>query len=71
MTQNISLTVSGMKCPECADKIQRALQQVPGVTDVAINLAAKMATVTLVQSAIGNEDLVAAVVNVGFGAHVA
>ena len=71
MTRNINLAVSAMKCPECANKVQQALQEIPTVTDVAINLSGKVAIVTLEESAIGNEDLVAAVVNVGFGARVA
>lgn len=65
------LTITGMNCPECVDKVKRALQGVPGVEEVAVDTARKMATIGVNGSHVTSLDLVAAVVNAGYGAKVA
>jgi Cu+-exporting ATPase len=65
------LTVSGMNCPNCVDKIKRALRAVPGVTEIDVDLSSKRARVSVAESHTTNEDLVAALVNAGYGAKVA
>lgn len=35
----ITLSVSGMDCPSCASKVEKALAQVPGVTDLQLDFA--------------------------------
>ncbi len=42
----ISLPVEGMSCASCAGRVERALRAVPGVADVAVNLATERAAVT-------------------------
>jgi len=66
-----NLAVSGMKCPNCAGKIERAIQKVPGVTDTSVDLTKKTIRVSLDNVRIGELDLVAAVVNAGYGAKIA
>jgi Cu+-exporting ATPase len=70
MSQLIQLSISGMNCQHCVDKIERALKAVPGVVNVEVDLPARSADVQLSASQSGAEDLVAAVVSAGYGAQV-
>ena len=45
-TRQIRLDIDGMTCASCVKRIERILQASPGVSDVAVNLATKSATVT-------------------------
>jgi Cu+-exporting ATPase len=49
----VALRIGGMTCASCVARVERALRAVPGVTDVAVNLATETATVhaTAVQPA--------------------
>ena len=42
----IRIPVSGMTCAACQSRVQRTLQQQPGVSDAAVNLMMHSATVT-------------------------
>ncbi|MEM9638617.1 MAG: heavy metal translocating P-type ATPase, partial [Pseudomonadota bacterium] len=44
-TQKITLTVENMSCASCVGRVDRALAEVPGVLDVAVNLATEEATI--------------------------
>jgi len=59
----VTLPVEGMSCGGCVASVTRALQQVPGVTEVQVDLDAKQATVS------GTADraaVVAAIEDAGF-----
>ncbi|MGI4976081.1 MAG: heavy metal translocating P-type ATPase [Janthinobacterium lividum] len=43
----IDLAVSGMSCASCVGRVERALRRVPGVLDVAVNLATERARATV------------------------
>lgn len=43
---NKTLSIEGMTCGHCTASVEKALRAVPGVTGVAVDLAAKTATVT-------------------------
>ncbi len=43
--------IEGMTCASCVGRVERALSKVPGVTDVAVNLATERAHVTAVGGA--------------------
>ncbi len=45
-TRQIRLDIDGITCATCVNRIERILQASPGVSDVAVNLATKSATVT-------------------------
>ena len=49
MTQDKSLTlpIEGMTCASCSTRLERALQRVPGVQQVSVNLASESAAVAL------------------------
>jgi heavy metal translocating P-type ATPase len=60
------LDIEGMTCASCVAKVERALDHVPGVDTVAVNLATRTATV---QGRLeGADPLVGAVVGAGYGA---
>jgi len=65
-TAELVLDIEGMTCASCVAKVERALDDVPGVDAVAVNLATRTATVH------GHVDdtapLVGAVVGAGYGA---
>ncbi len=61
----ISLSIEGMSCASCVGRVEKALKAVPGVTDVAVNLATERATV---RGAAAVDTLVAAVAKAGYEA---
>jgi len=65
--KNIDLTVSGMHCGRCADKVKAALKKVADVKDVAVNLKKGSAKITLAStSATSTEMLAKAVADAGY-----
>src|SRR5579872_4178294 len=55
-----SFSIEGMSCASCVARIEKAIRAVPGVADVAVNLATNRADVTF--SGAPNSDAVAAAV---------
>jgi Cu+-exporting ATPase len=43
-SSSLSLPIAGMTCASCAGRVERALRKVPGVEDVAVNLATERAS---------------------------
>jgi Cu+-exporting ATPase len=68
----IDLSISGMTCASCVGRVEKALAQVPGVSEVSVNLATERARVRAAGRA---EDLlprlVEAVQRIGYGARPA
>lgn len=62
--------VTGTTCGGCTSKVTRALQAVPGVSDVNVSLALGEASVDYDDKAASPEQLRAAVESAGFGAKV-
>ena len=44
-SQELSLPIEGMTCASCVRHVERALERVPGVQSVSVNLATERATV--------------------------
>jgi len=65
-TETVILPIGGMTCASCASHVERALKEVPGVVDAAVNLATEKATVTFVPGVAGLADFKRAVANVGY-----
>src|SRR5471030_1042367 len=61
------LLISGMSCASCVSKVERALQQVPGVEHARVNLAERSA---LVMGLSDGAALIAAVEHAGYGAEI-
>lgn len=64
-TKNIVLLISGMTCASCSGCVEKALQKVLGVTNVAVNLATEKAHVEA-SSIVTSDVLVAAVSKAGY-----
>lgn len=47
MPESLAIRVQGMTCASCVSRVERALRQVPGVTDATVNLATEQAHATL------------------------
>jgi P-type Cu+ transporter len=67
----IRIPVTGMTCAACSSRVQRALQQQPGVTDANVNLMMKTATVRFDPGTVTPERLVEAIKATGYGAELA
>ena len=64
--QTVALPVTGMSCAACARTIEGTLLDTPGVATANVNFATGRATVTFDPAAVGLDDLVKAVRDVGF-----
>jgi Cu+-exporting ATPase len=65
--QQIDLSITGMTCASCVNRVQKALKKVPGVIEANVNLASEQASVTYVPTSAGWSELKAAVENAGYG----
>jgi Cu+-exporting ATPase len=62
----ITLPIGGMTCAACVMHVENGLKSVPGVLNVAVNLATERATVEMVPGAVTIADLKHAVEEVGY-----
>ncbi len=65
--EQIRIPISGMTCASCVSHVAHAIEDVPGVEEVDVNLATEKATVSLADNAVGLGDLVNAVEDAGYG----
>ncbi len=65
-TKPIILPVQGMTCASCVSHVEKALNEVPGVTQTVVNLATGRAAVQLDDRGVRIERLVDAVQGVGY-----
>ena len=63
----LELPITGMTCSSCANRIERRLNKLDGVT-ATVNYATEKATVQFDTAAVGLQQLVAAVQEAGYGA---
>lgn len=64
-TNHFTLPVSGMSCASCVGRVERALNQVNGVTTVAVNLATERADIQT-NGTVAQADLVRAIEGLGY-----
>ena len=64
------IPVTGMTCAACQSRVQRTLQQQPGVSDATVNLMMGSATITYDPSTVAPDALVAAIRDTGYGAEL-
>ena len=68
---SVTLTIASMSCASCVGRVDKALEAVPGVLDVNVNLASETATVTYLEGAVDPSALMAASAEVGYPAEIA
>jgi Cu+-exporting ATPase len=66
--KNRTIPVTGMTCAACSARVQRSLEQTPGVASASVNLMTGEATVDFDPAAVTPERLVAAIRESGYGA---
>ena len=64
------LGIEGMTCATCAGRVERALAEVPGVLEAAVNLATQTATVRYATGAVAPSELAQHVTQTGYPARV-
>lgn len=69
-SKEVTLAIEGMTCASCVKRIERALAAVPGVLTVHVNLATEQAVVESLYPAVLSENLVRAVHDAGYAAHL-
>lgn len=62
--------IKGMTCASCVSRIEKALDRVPGVQKVSVNLATERATVTAVPDQVSEQDIIQAVARAGYEAQL-
>ncbi|MBR9653484.1 heavy metal translocating P-type ATPase [Thalassovita aquimarina] len=70
-TASVTLSIASMSCASCVGRVDKALEAVPGVLDVNVNLAAETATVTYLEGAVDISALIAASTEIGYPAEIA
>ena len=66
MAEKMTLNVKGMSCGHCVARVEKALQGIEGVSDVAVSLEAEVATVEFDPGKAGLDDFKAAVADAGY-----
>lgn len=66
--EDVSLSISGMTCASCVNRIEKVLKKVPGVLRANVSLANEKATVTFVRGQVDLDTLLAAVEKAGYEA---
>ncbi|MGE3539163.1 MAG: heavy metal translocating P-type ATPase [Candidatus Tectimicrobiota bacterium] len=64
--QRLDLPIRGMHCAGCVSRVEKALQGLPGVQDVQVNLATETATLHYAPSMVSVERCIQAVQAVGY-----
>ncbi|MDZ5431967.1 heavy metal translocating P-type ATPase [Pseudomonas fluorescens] len=67
--QSLELSIDGMTCASCVGRVERALNKVPGVKSVSVNLANERAHLELL-GPVDAQTLIAAVTRAGYAASV-
>ncbi|GAA0472362.1 cadmium-translocating P-type ATPase (plasmid) [Halococcus dombrowskii] len=63
---SVRLTVPEMDCPSCAQKVDKSLQRVDGITDTALQPTTGTATVTYDSDRAAEADVIAAIEGAGY-----
>ena len=65
---DVNLSSGGMTCASCVGRVERALRRVPGVTDVAVNLATERVHVVVADGSADAAALASVVEAAGYAA---
>lgn len=63
----ITIPIKGMTCASCVSHVSHALEEIPGIDEVNVNLATEKATVGLENGNVTLDELVYAVEDAGYG----
>ena len=71
MSQDVTLSVTGMTCGGCENAVQRAVGQLPGVSRVVASHRERTVTVTFDPSATSRADIERKIGQVGYTVNAA
>jgi Cu+-exporting ATPase len=63
----MDLPITGMTCASCVRNVERAVNKVPGILSVNVNLATEKASVTYLPGSVRRGDIIKAVEAAGYG----
>ncbi len=66
--ERLNITVTGMSCAACANRVEKALSKAEGVEEANVNFAAEKASVSYDPGSVSFHTLVGAVEDAGYGA---
>jgi Cu+-exporting ATPase len=66
--EKANLKIEGMSCAACAARVEKGLAALPGVAKASVNLATETAAVEYQPAQVNVDDLIKAVVRIGYGA---
>ncbi|HEX6435379.1 MAG TPA: cation transporter, partial [Gemmatimonadales bacterium] len=69
-TETRTIPVTGMHCAACSGRVQRTLENTPGVSSANVNLMTGSATIDYEPSTVTPEQLVEAIRQTGYGAEL-
>ncbi len=61
-----TLTIGGMHCPACSDRVVKALKAIPGIQEAEVSLDTRQAKVTYTSGQITPELLQQAITGAGY-----
>ncbi|RYI33731.1 MAG: cadmium-translocating P-type ATPase, partial [Acetobacteraceae bacterium] len=67
MAERLEWSVSGMDCASCVTKVTRAVQRMPGVSDVSVALMAEKLSLNLAPDTTPKEKIEEAIKSLGYG----
>ncbi|MBS6090717.1 MAG: heavy metal translocating P-type ATPase [Staphylococcus warneri] len=67
---SIDLTISGMTCAACSNRIEKVLNKMDGVVQATVNLTTEQATVTYYRGVVNSDDFISKIQNLGYDAEV-
>ena len=64
--ENITLTINGMKCTGCSQRVERALKNTDGIKDAIVDLESKKAKICYNKDEISVKQICETITDVGF-----
>lgn len=64
--KKITISISGMSCASCSQRVQKVLSELDGVTNASVNLATEKATITYNSSEIRISQMKSAITKAGY-----
>lgn len=71
VTKEQEISIGGMTCASCVNRVESALMKIPGVLSASVNLATEKALVKYIDGSLTLETLTKAIVKAGYTASVA
>lgn len=69
-TEKLDLSIYGMTCAACSNRIEKVLSKIDGVENAVVNLANETATVTFYRNVVTEQDIIDKIKTIGYDAKV-